>query len=126
MADSIFLEETEDTPKVILDQGNNSFEISGRSLPEDAIAFYEPIIAWIENYAQNPNSYTELMVRLDYFNSSSSKQLVDLMIKLEAINKLADKEIVIVWGYEKSDDLMKIRGKELESIIEIPFKYQEF
>ena len=39
---------TDDTPNVILDANNEIFEISGRSLPEDVSAFYEPILSWLD------------------------------------------------------------------------------
>ena len=68
----------------------------------------------------------EFSIKLDYFNSASSKQIVDMMILLEDVNALPDKEVVVNWGYEKDDDIMKIRGQEMESIIELPFKYHEY
>ena len=50
----IKIQGSDDTPKVILDADNNTFEISGRSLPEDVVAFYDPILEWLDEYAQNP------------------------------------------------------------------------
>ena len=41
---------TTDTPKVLFDPDNNIFEISGRSLPEDVITFYQPVIEWLDDY----------------------------------------------------------------------------
>ena len=52
------LEGTADTPKIILDKGNQIFEISGRSLPEDSAEFYKPVLEWIANYAKQPNPST--------------------------------------------------------------------
>ncbi len=49
---------SDDTPNVILDAANGIFEISGRSLPEDVAAFYEPIIDWLDEYAESPNEKT--------------------------------------------------------------------
>ena len=46
----LHIEGTEDTPEVLLDSGNNTFSISGRSFPENAIEFYEPIFAWLQKY----------------------------------------------------------------------------
>ena len=58
------LEGTEDTPKIMLDKGNGIFEISGRSLPEDTAEFYQPILEWLEVYAQNHNDKTEFVFKL--------------------------------------------------------------
>ena len=45
---------TEDSPEVILDQANNKMEMSGRSLPEDVITFYLPIVRWLKEYSKDP------------------------------------------------------------------------
>ena len=112
---------TEDTPQIIFDRDNNQFTIRGRSLPEDSSEFYRPVIAWMEDYSKNPNPYTELNVNLDYFNSSSIKQLLVLFMLLENIIKL-EKEVNIVWCYSKDDDIMEIKGKEFKSMLDIPFE----
>jgi hypothetical protein len=49
----ISLEGTEDTPKIILDSKNGIFEISGRSLPEDTAEFYQPVLEWLDKYAES-------------------------------------------------------------------------
>ena len=49
---------TEDTPTVILDKDKDIMEISGRSLPEDVASFYDPILNWLDEYAQDTNEKT--------------------------------------------------------------------
>ena len=50
--EALILEEADDSPKVILDPDNNAFEISGKSLPEHVIGFYQPILDWLDLYAE--------------------------------------------------------------------------
>jgi hypothetical protein len=121
MEKTIKIKETEDTPRVILDKLNNKFEISGRSLPEDASKFYFPILNWIEGYVKEPNPETILNINLEYFNSSSIKQLVMLLIQLEYIMK-SDKTVKVVWSYDKDDELIEIKGLEIKSILDLPFE----
>ena len=45
---------TDDTPGIILDKSTGEFQITGRSLPEDVAAFFEPILDWMEMYAEDP------------------------------------------------------------------------
>jgi len=71
------LEGTEDTPKILLDKSNGIFEISERSLPEDSAEFYQPIIQWLDDYAADPNPSTEFVFKLEYFNTASSKLILD-------------------------------------------------
>src|SRR5687767_955381 len=80
--DILNLEGTEDTPKIILDKKNGIMEISGRSLPEDSTEFYKPVLDWIENYANDPNSSTVFVFKLEYFNTASSKLILDLLYAL--------------------------------------------
>ena len=75
---------TADTPSVILDAERGIFEISQMSLPEDAVDFYSPMLAWLREYAQNPNPETVFNMKLEYFNTASSKQLIQILLILFA------------------------------------------
>ena len=117
----IRISQTKDTPEIILDKQSNLFEIRGRSLPEDADKFYSPILEWIENYVKDPNPETVLTVDLEYFNSSSIKQLVILFVKLQGIVKTENK-VKIIWSYPQNDELIEVKGQELKSILTVPFE----
>lgn len=112
---------TEDTPEVIFNKGTNTFSITGRSLPEDAFSFYSPVIAWMIAYSKKPNPVSELVIFLDYFNSSSVKQVLDLISTFEKIIK-SGKEAKVTWCYSEGDDLMEIKGLEFKSMLSIPFE----
>ncbi len=123
--EALIIEETEDTPKVVLNKTNNTFEISGMSIPEDASKFYYPVNKWIEEYVKNPNSSTEFILKFEYFNSSSAKQIVELLSKLEKI-KESDKRIKVIWHYDKEDELMETRVEAFKSVIDIPFEIKQY
>lgn len=112
---------SDDTPNVILDAENNIFEISGRSLPEDVAAFYEPIIDWLDEYAENPNSKTVFDFKLEYFNTASSKLLLDVLLKLE--DMVDDgKDVLVRWHYPDDDEDMEEAGEEYADIVDVPFE----
>jgi hypothetical protein len=112
---------SEDTPKVVLDKANNQFEISGRSLPEDVAAFYEPILEWLQEYALSPNKKTVFNFKLEYFNTASSKLLLDVLLKLE--DMVDDgKEVLVRWHYPSDDEDMEEAGEEYADIVEVPFE----
>lgn len=115
----ISIEGKEDTPKVILDKGNGVFEISGRSLPEDARAFYQPIIQWLEKYASNPNSETIFNLKLEYFNTASSKLLLDVLQKLESIPNAK-----VIWYHFEDDEDMEEAGKEFKDMVSVEFEFR--
>ena len=115
------LANTEDTPYLLLDKENNQFEISGRSLPEDAFGFYSPIHKWLESYVTHANPSTELVMNLDYFNSSSARNIVEMLFILEKITETGN-EIKVTWLFKEDDDVMKGRGEEIQSVVELPFE----
>jgi hypothetical protein len=112
---------TDDTPSVILDKDNEIFEISGRSLPEDVTTFYEPILNWLDEYAENPNSKTVFSFKLVYFNTASSKLLLDILMKLEEMYENGN-DILIKWFYPEDDEDMQEAGEEYAEIVDIPFE----
>ena len=116
---------TEDNPGVNLDPQQNTFEISGKSLPENAMMFYDPIIEWFENYAKDPNEKTIFNLKLNYFNSSSARKIVELLSILEKIKENGN-EARIIWHYKNYDDIMRERGEEIEMVLDISFELQPY
>ena len=71
--ETLIIEATDETPKIVLDQSNMEFELSGRSLPEDVVSFYQPVMDWLEKLESQPIENMEFSFKLDYFNTASSK-----------------------------------------------------
>jgi len=118
---AIKIKGTDDTPNVILDKDNGIFEISGRSLPEDVAAFYEPILAWLDEYAEDPLDKTVFNFKLEYFNTASSKLLLDVLLKLEDMYD-DGKDVMVRWHYPDDDEDMEEAGEEYADIVEVPFE----
>lgn len=123
--EAINLKGTYDTPDVILDAGEGVFEISGRSYPEDTAEFYIPILQWINNYVDSPNSDTKFTFKLDYFNSSSYKPFLDILVKLGKLNSNGH-SVTIQWYYKDGDWDIKEAGEEFAEIVDVPFTYDTF
>ena len=121
--DSIKIEGTPKTPTVNFTADNGILEIKGRSIPENAVEFYKPLVDWIGNYGDAAKENTEVNVQLEYFNTSSSKCILDVFKKLEAINGKTN--ITIKWHYEEDDEDMLEAGEDYQAIINIPFKMIE-
>ena len=119
----IKIDGTDDTPQVILDANpeNPIMEISGRSLPEDVVAFFDPILEWLDEYAEDPLEQTVLNIKLEYFNTASSKLILDILLKLE---DMADdgKDVLVRWHFPDDDEDMEEAGEEYEDIVEVPFE----
>ena len=120
----IIIEGTPKTPSVKFDEMEGVFEIKGRSIPENSVEFYKPLNEWLDNYMQTPLDKTVVNIRLEYFNTSSSKCILDVFKRLEAIHKTKH-DVEINWFYEEDDEDMLEAGEDYDSIIKVPFKMIE-
>ncbi len=121
--DALRIQSTDETPSVVLDPVNKIFEFSGKSLPEDVTIFYSPILNWLDKYAQTPHQKTTIDFKLVYFNTASSKLILDILFKLESIHQ-SGTEILVKWHYEGEDEDMKEAGEEYGDLVEIPFELE--
>ena len=117
----IKIEGTPKTPTVIMNNETGVIEIKGRSIPENSIEFYKPIVDWLDEYAKTPAAKTLVNMQLEYFNTSSSKCILDVFKKLEVLKKNQN-DVTINWYYEEDDEDMLEAGEDYESIIKVPFK----
>lgn len=91
---------------------NGELKISGRALPEDAAKFFAPLLAWVNAYSL---AYVNLEINLDYFNTSVSKQLLDLFKHID--NKKDIQNVTVKWMYEDGDDEMLESGEIYQEIL---------
>ena len=117
--ESFIKEPTIDTPRVVLDAESGVFEISQMSLPEDAVDFYAPIINWLMEYSENPQKETVFNMKLEYFNTASSKQLIQILLLLGNLKGKTD--IKVNWYYKEIDEDMQALGEEYSQIINLHF-----
>lgn len=120
----IIIEGTSKTPTIRFDSKEGIFEIKGRSIPENSVEFYKPLNEWLDSYMQSPIEKTVVNIKLEYFNTSSSKCILDVFKRLETIHR-AKHEVEINWYYEEDDEDMLEAGEDYDSIIKVPFKMIE-
>ncbi len=118
-----FLEETDDTPEVTLDPAEGKFEISKISVPENALGFYKPILDWIKEYAEEPNVHTVFNFNLEYVNTASSKQVIQVILLLQKVAEKSD--VKVNWYYESIDEDMKNLGARYKKLVNVPFELIE-
>jgi hypothetical protein len=114
---AIQLEGTAKTPQVAFNDSPLSMEISGRSIPENSIAFYTPLLEWVDENLKGSGSL-EVSIRLEYFNTSSSKCLMDLLKRIEQ----SPVNATVLWYYEEEDEDMLEAGEDYDAIIDMPFR----
>lgn len=111
------------TPEVELNP-NGIIKIKGRSIHENIRDFFKPVEEWIEDYVNNePAGMTSVEINLEYFNSASTKALVDIFQKLVQV-ELKGGKVVVNWFFEEGDDDMQEKGEYFASVLKIPFNFR--
>jgi hypothetical protein len=118
--DKIHLQKTKSSPEIIMDFEQGLLEINGESYPENAIAFYRPVFDWLNNVIKSKKPL-DVNFRLNYFNTSSSKCVIDILDMLDKYH-LDSGSIKIKWFYEDGDDDMLETGEEFSSDLTVPFE----
>lgn len=98
---SIFIEGTRNAPKVEFNHLTGELILQGRSLPENAVEVYEPLLDWISEYVKVPQSTTNLYMKLEYFNSSSLLCIVNIIKLLSKIDR--EDSAIYIHLYTDSD-----------------------
>jgi hypothetical protein len=128
--ETLHIEPTDFTPKVLFDPENSTFEISGFSRPENVIGFYKPILKWMEDYNEKvlstntkfEKSLLTINVKMTYFNSASSKFLLDILLEFMKFMSKGNK-VEINWYYEEGDDEILESGEEISDMLGYTFNF---
>ena len=122
--ENLNLEGSAKTPTVKFNSGDGTLELRGRSIPENSIEFYKPLNDWIDNYSESPKTETTVDIKLEYFNTSSSKCILDLFKQLEKLNQ-QETQVKVKWYFEEDDEDMAEAGEDYQAIIDLPFEMIE-
>ena len=119
------IEPTDDSPYILLDKESRVFEIAGKSLPEDVTGFFEPVLEWLTDYQKDPLDQTDLHFRLIYFNTASSKLILDILMIMEEIRE-AGHGVTIHWHSPVRDEDMQEAGEEYAEMVDLEFVHETY
>ncbi len=115
------IEATSSTPEVLFDVENKSLTIKGICTPENPRLFFEPIFQTMNDFQINSDALT-VEICLDYFNTGSSKCLLNLFYMISNHPTLKANSVVN-WVIEDSDPDIKESGLLFEEITGLTFNY---
>lgn len=118
----LVIEATEDTPAIDFDPVSNDLKISGRSLPEDVTTFYQPVLDWLDELEAESGHECTLHCNLEYFNTASSKLILDILMRLEDIHLDSENTVKIIWSHDERDIDMEEAAEEYSELVEVPFE----
>lgn len=132
--DSLIIPPTNDSPEIKFDINTYRFSIIGESRPENAGKFYDPIINWLTEFENilywrkhemKDDSCTVVFVfKLDYFNSTSAKHIMDILLMIKRFIGQGYK-VNVDWQYDKYTEDMLDAGKEFSNMIGLNFNFIE-
>lgn len=134
MDDTLTIEATEFTPAIHFSLSKRCLKFHGVSRPEDVIKFYQPAIQWLKEVEQKIRTHGDLRYsvpsfhvefRLSYFNSASSKMLLEILQILRRIREMGV-DIIIDWYYDANDEAMYEDGMDLSDSVDIPFNFHSY
>jgi hypothetical protein len=111
----LIVEKTSKTPQIELRYSIGEISLTGRSLPENASRIYEPVLTWVSNYVIQPQPVTNLRLKIEYFNTSSSLWISKIVKTLTRINNPDYRLMVHVYIPLEEYDDMKLSGDFRES-----------
>ncbi len=102
------IQQTKSTPLVEFDPENGRIRMEGESYPENPVKFYEPIWDRLRDYLKSGiATHLEVDMELTYFNSSSSKALMNLFEMLETAARDGFSIVVNWWTHPEMSRLLK-------------------
>lgn len=118
--DSWKLKATKHTPAINLDPDQNILEFKGECYPENVAELSAPLFSHLDEYLKNLeyNQIFTVNIELNYFNSSSSKMLMNLFDQLEDEVANKGKHIVVNWIYDADNDTAEEFGEEFQEDVD--------
>jgi hypothetical protein len=110
----LFIAASPTSPEVDFRFDQHTLSIKGESYPENAAAFYGPVIARVQAWLDGcVEAEITVNVSLAYFNSSSTKMLFTFF---EALNNaaVAGNQVRLNWYHDEDDDTILEFGQELQ------------
>ena len=106
---------TDEIPYLRFEEDEGLLEIRGKSICIDIIDFYKPLLEKMEEYVKEPRDI-KLIIALEYFNTKSSKSLLNLFKILSTVVDNGFK-FEVDWYYDENDEDILEAGEDYESIL---------
>jgi hypothetical protein len=112
---------TSNTPSIYLHAKESRFLITGASLPDNVLGFYEPVIEWIYEYFKEPNAVSHFEFKFTYINTASSKVISNILRIIDEFYNNGTK-VSVTWRYDMDDSETRELGEDLSEVVSIPLK----
>lgn len=118
------IEPTAQEPGVTFNHITGEMHLWGKSYSYESADFFEKLRNWVEQYISSPAGTTTFTCNMEYLNSSSQKQLAELIFMLNEIHKKG-KELKMIWKYEFGDEDMLFFGELINDGMSVSVRFEE-
>lgn len=118
----LLIEQTKSTPAIDFDAAQKILAIRGESYPENAFNFYEPVLAWLDDFISQAGEAEplQMILNLPYFNTSSSKCIMMILERLEEAHE-DGKQVTVNWYYDRDNESELECAEEFKEFVNLPF-----
>jgi hypothetical protein len=104
-------EKTTSTPYILIDEEKGYMRLEGRSFHENVVEFFRDVNTWLDTYLEKDFGSFTFDFEMNYFNSSTSKLLHNMLTKMD--KQASDKKKVIVnWITTEDNDIIIECGED--------------
>ena len=122
---AVQINKTSKTPYVHLCADKGTFILEGVILPEDTFEFFKPINLYVAEYLREPINETKLILKLDYFNTSASRMLYNLLKSFNDAHHLT--KTTVDFHFEDDDeDLSEVCDEFIDMLSDLNFNKLPF
>jgi uncharacterized Fe-S radical SAM superfamily protein PflX len=118
---NLVITKTKRTPEIIF-KTSGELMIKGRSLPEDVISFYKPVLTWLEEFKLTAPKKITLSIDFSYLSTSTARIALEI---LRTITSIENSNTTINWMYEEEDTDMREQGEILQTSVKKSFEFLE-
>jgi hypothetical protein len=108
--------QTNSTPYILIDEEKGYMKFEGRSFHENVAVFYTDVNDWLDTYLKKDFGSFTFDFEMNYFNSSTSKLLHNLLMRMDKYASEKNK-VVVNWITTKDNDIIIECGEDFQEDI---------
>ena len=104
-------ERTTSTPYILIDEEKSYMRLEGRCFHEKVAEFFMEVNEWLNSYLMSDFGLFTFDCAIDYFNSSTTKLLYNMLLKMDK-HVSAKNKINVNWITTEDNDIMVECGED--------------
>jgi len=117
MAFRLEKEKTTSTPYLLVDEEKRYMKLEGRCFHENIGVFFKEISDWLDGYLATDFEMLTFDNAITYFNSSTTKLLLNMLLKMDKY-ATPNNKIIVNWIMSEDNDIMMECGEDFKEEVE--------